>query len=230
VKAIQGLLVLGVASCSTLSETEQPPYRSVPGAFLSDTGASLYAIEAFDDWLDDGRDLLSHTIPRSEEDYRFFDPADPPTRVQNKGTSWMGEQALRLVLRWALSRETSKANFIGHSDFQLKSGHPITLTLFNPVPEYPQPGAPGNRTAFRVRLKATSCKDPDLVSLEWEAEKLTDGPDTEEAERPGQFPRTCERINLGSGVLPRGATLFMHYPKGSNRSTYLLLRIASVDP
>ena len=217
------------AGCSTPSGTEDPPYRSVPGAFLSDTGASLYVLEAFDDWLDDGNDILNHTIPRDERDYEFFDRENPPERVQNKDTSWMGEQPLRLILRWGLSKETSKARFIGHADFQPKSGHTANLIVYDPMPGPLESGG-RKRTAFRIRLKATLCKNPKLIALEWEGEKLTDGPDLEEAGRPGQFPRTSERINLGSGVLPAGATLFMHHRKEANRSYFLLLRIASVDP
>ncbi|HKS16219.1 MAG TPA: hypothetical protein VJU16_02850 [Planctomycetota bacterium] len=220
------LLVL-LAGCTTPVQFEDPEIASFPGVLIAHAGASLYVLEASDDWLDDGNDFLIRTIPRDERDYESFDRANPPERFQNKDTSWMGEQALEMVLRWALKK--TKARLIGHVDFQPRSGHLIEVTLFSLDSE--SGGGPdgAKRTGFRVRLKATSCKNPALVNVEWEADKLTDGPRADDRGRPGQFPRTSERINLGSGVLPSGATLFMHHRKEANRSYFLLLRIASLE-
>ena len=106
----------------------------------------------------------------------------------------------------------------------------MEVTLFNPDAEVRPDTKDARRVGFRVRLKANRIKNPNYVGIEWEAEKLTDGPaPDDENGKPGEFPRSVERIAGGSCRLPLGGTLFMHHPKGAHREYILLLRIASLE-
>ena len=211
-----------LAGCASPAPPEEPPLREVPGALISHAGVSFYVLEGRDDLLDDGNDFLIHRIPRDESEYDFDHDRIP----ESKGVSWMGEQGLHLILRWGLSKK--RARLLGHADFQPVSGYSTEMTLFDTDPKTTKSGEE-KRIAFRVRLKATKCKNPDLVSVEWEVGKLTDGPAPEESGRPGQFPRVEERIHVGSGVVPFGATLMWFHREEGPRGHYLLLRLSSLE-
>lgn len=208
-------LLLFLAACASRKPPEEPTITSVPAALIAHTGASFYILEGWDDFLDDGGDMLFLRIPDRQNNNEVW--------ATSPNASWLGEQGLAVALRYGLSRKQIK--LIGHVDFQPLPGCPVEVSLFNPDPV----GDRKQRIAFRVRLKATTAKNPNLVALEWEVEKLTDGPAPEEAARPGQFPRTAERIDVGSGVIPFGATLLLFHRDHDHRGHYVMLRIASLQ-
>jgi len=201
----------------------EPTIKSVPAALISYTGASFYVLEGFDDFLDDAGNILNPWIAMDEVEYE----SDRNRRPNREGVYWMGEQALDLVLRYGLSRRQVK--LICHSDFQPASGHLVDLTLFSTEPQPDRRGVtPPLRIGFRLRLKATAAKNPSLVALDWEVEKLTDGPAPEEGAKFGQFPRTAERIHVGSGVIPVCGTLLWFHREQDHRGYYVLLRVSSL--
>ena len=234
-KRIAPMLLLLFPACASVKPLEEPTIKSVPAALIADSGASLYVLEAWDDWLDDGNtDMIFNRIPSGGHDSEgsgFSDideQADLPMGPESSSnTHWMGEHALHFVLRHGLSQK--RVRLIGHADFQPASGCPMEVTLFNPDAE-PRPDPnDARRVGFRVRLKTSWSKSPHSVAVEWEAERLMDGPAPgHERRKPGEFPRAVERIAGGSGQLPLGGTLFMRHPKGDRRVYILLLRIASL--
>lgn len=172
----------------------------MPTPLIADSGASLYVLDGPDDWLDDGGDML----------------------INPKPAPWMGDRALRHVLRYGLSHKAVR--FVGHADFQPTSGFPTEVTLFNPDAEAHLHRTELGRVGFRVRLKAAFSKELDQVDVEWAAELLTDFTGTR-----GETRREVEKIDSGSGTFPLGAALLLRHPKGDDRVYILLLRIASLD-
>lgn len=219
------IAVLLLCGCTPRPPLEEPRITSVPAALISHTGASFYILEGRDDFFDDsGNKILNSRLPRSELEYDFNRDRIP----ERQGVYWMGEQGLEVVLRYGLSRR--QLRLIGHADFQPASGHPAEVTLFNSDPDPDRRATPHTkRTGFRIRLKATTCKKPDLVELDWDVEMLTDGPAPEDGAQSGQFPRTIERIHVGSGVLPMFATLMWFHRVEGDRGYYVLLRVSSVE-
>lgn len=228
------LAALVLAGCAPRPPLEEPAIKSVPAALIADSGASLYVLEGWDDWPDDC-DMLLNSVPVGGYDIggvgftdidEKADPQSDPAPSSN--VKWMGEQALKLVLRHGLSQK--RVSLLAHADFQPGAGLPVEVTLYKPESEG-GPGGESMRKAFRLRMKATA-KGQSYADLSWEAELLTDRPSSADScGRPGHFARVSERIDGGSTTLPFGGTLFMHHPIGGHRSYILLLRIASLkDP
>jgi hypothetical protein len=194
------IAALLMAGCASKTPVEPPTIKSVPPALIADSGASLYVFDGPDDWLDDGGDML----------------------INPKPSPWMGDRALRLVLRTGLSHKAVR--FVGHADFQPTSGFPTEVTLFNPDAEAHLQGAEMRRVGFRVRLMAAFSKELDQVDLEWSAEQLTDVPG-----KRGETRREVESIGSGSGTFPLGAALLLRHSKWDDRVYILLIRIASLQ-
>jgi hypothetical protein len=198
VKRILVLLIL--AGCASRTPVEEPTIRSVPPALIAETGASLYIVEAPDDWLDDGGMIFQ--VAPAESDPSPIGPK-PSTNAQ-----WLGEQAFSLVLRTALSQKS--VQFIAHADFQPWAAYPSEVTLFSPDVM--------KRVGFRVKLKASPTEHPEYAAIEWEAEQLTDGPKG----------RIATPISKGACRLPYRGTVMMHHRKDDHRFYALLLRLTSL--
>lgn len=189
---IAGLLLI-LSACASRKPVEKPTITSVPAALIPDKGASLYLIEAFDDWLDDGCDIgLTIETP--------------------KNTILIGEQALTLVLRSALSQKS--VEFKAQGDFLITSGRPTEVTLADPEGLEKSP-----YVGFHMKLEASHGRSAEYVNLKWSAQALmTDARGNE----------IVEPIAEGSGEYPYRATLLMRRHKTKDRSHFLLLRIASL--
>ncbi|HKS16220.1 MAG TPA: hypothetical protein VJU16_02855 [Planctomycetota bacterium] len=194
-----------LAGCASKTVVEDPTIRSVPPQLVAETGASLYVLDAPDDWLEDNTDKL----------------------INPKPSPWMGVRALRHVLKYGLSHK--QVRFVGHADFQPTSGYPTEVTLFNPDAEAHLKGDEMRRVGFRVRMKAVFSREPDCIDLEWAAEQLTDIPGTVGRDgKRGETRREVEKIGSGTGTYPLGAALFLRHPKWGDKVYILLLRIASL--
>lgn len=205
------------AGCAPRPPIEEPTIKSVPPQLIADSGASLYVFECPDDFLDDDS-MLFQRAPHEKD--------DPPVGPKpSSNTQWLGEQAFERVLRYSLSQKQGIVSFIGHADFQPLSGWPMEVTLFNPdaLPASQR----AEKVGFHVRFTASSTDNPNYVSIEWEAEKLTDSPGPRN--ELGKTSRARERIAGGSCRLPWKASLIMmHHRKVVNRMYLLLLRITSL--
>jgi len=217
VRSLSLVALVVAAGCAPRPPIEEPTIKSVPPQLIADSGASLYVFECPDDFLDDSSpDIINR--PAHEKD----DPAVGPKSSSN--TQWIGEQALGLILRHALSRKPGIVTFIGHADFQPLAGWPMEVTLFNPdaLPASPR----GERVGFHVRFTASKTDNPEYMSIEWEAKKLTDITDPKIEQ--GKIKRVEERIAGGSCRLPWRATLMMHHRREGSRIYLVLLRITSL--
>ena len=208
--------ILVTTGCASRPPLEEPTIKSTPPQLIADSGASLYVLEAWDDLLEVNFKLFGR-MPDEKEN-----PSIGPKSSSN--TLWIGEQALKLLLRHSLSQKPEGVTFVGHADVQPLSGWPMEVTLFNPD-ALPAPQR-AERVGFHVRFTATSTDDPQYVSIEWEAEKLTDSPGPRN--EPGKITRAKERIAGGSCKLPLRATLLMSSRKEGNRMYLVLLRITSL--
>ena len=184
---------------------DPPTIATVPPQLIAESGASLYVLDGPDDWLDDGDDML----------------------INPKPSPWVGERGLKHLLRFGLSHKAVR--FVGHADFQATAGYPTEATLFNPDSEAHLQGTEMRRVGFRIRVKAAYSDDRKDVDVEWEAEQLTDVPGAVGRDgKRGEYRRTVEKIDSGSGRFPLGAALLMRHPKWDGKVYILLLRIASL--
>ena len=146
---IVSLSLLLTAACASREPLEEPTIKSVPAALIPESGASLYIIEAPDDWLDD----CSSTF--------LWLTKDAP-----ENSAWMGDQAFSLILRLALSRR--EVSYKAQGDFLITSGHPTEATLTDPE-SIDAPLIVG----FHAKLNASLGRRPGYINMEWLAQILT---------------------------------------------------------
>lgn len=181
-------------SCSSRTPISEPTIAVTPATLIPDTGASLYLIEAPIDWLDDSSNIaLTIEAP--------------------KGAIWIGEQALREVLRYALSRK--EVVFKAQGDFLLTAGRPTEATLTDPDSINAPPFV-----GFRVKLDASTSKSPGYFDFQFAAKMVT-------TDQKGR--ETVDTIAEGEGRAPFRATLVMNRQKANDRHYFLLLRISSLE-
>jgi hypothetical protein len=184
-----------LCACASRRPLEEPTIKAVPATLIPDSGASLYLIEAPDDWLDDTAHDIALTIKAP------------------KNTIWIGEQTLKEVLRYALSRK--EVSFKAQGDFLITSGCPVEATLTHPESvDAPPP------VGFHVKLTASYSKSPGYFDYELAASIVT-------TNRKGI--ETADTIAEGGGKAPLRATLLMSRIKAADRGYFLLLRISTLE-
>jgi hypothetical protein len=180
------------------------------------SGGTLYVVECYEDWLDDGHDITN--------------------RFQDGGrTRWMGEQALRIALRSIDGGQ--KARIVHSRQFDLREGQLSQVFLPEPI-HYFQPTEDGK---FELRrfgksggfdLKATPAllESDKYVQLKYTLKRSCplrskiQGTDFE----AGEPVLSDVWIDSGTRTVPLGATLLIESSRRDGRCTLLLLHIATV--
>jgi hypothetical protein len=207
-------LVLGLLGCSAPPVTESPE----PLVPLT-AGATVYILEVYDDWLDDGSpDILSRS-PGLD------------------GAYTVGEQALRIILR-AASRGRS-AHLARVEDFEAQDGVLSRLSFPEPV-SYLVPSPDGK---FELRrhtetagfeltilplLLGNSQTATVVYTLKRKCAIRSRIPGTDLAAGEPVFEDVC--LKSGRTGVPLGASMLWMLPKGAGRSDAIILHLASVAP
>ncbi len=193
-----------------------PAAPSLPTIEPNSWGATLYVIDTWEDWLEDGMEITNSFEGHGQ-------------------TRWMGEQGLRIALE--LIGRGVKARLTFSKQFDLRKG--VTSDVF--VPEAVHYLTPAGDGGFIIRqsgrfggfdLHVTPHLQPDknFVSLDCNLEKIcpirAKIPGTEFEGGEPTFSHLW--IESQTRTIPLGATLLFEAPRGDGRSTVLLLHVATV--
>ncbi|MBI2901682.1 MAG: hypothetical protein HYY17_15975 [Planctomycetes bacterium] len=205
--------LLLLAACAPVAGRRAPPIPDPP-----DSGAVLYVLEGDDELFDDGAG-----------GYRILSPF-------GDGHFWVGEQALRSLLRWACRRH---GRLLRAERFFPRDGQEVRLHPDEPV-EYVESAGDGlycvrrcgTRAGLDLRMTAHQHKDGKYVDVNytikrvWARRACLAGTDLEAG-----APRfETQYVGSNKRTFPtRGSLLFVVH-RGEGRMFAVLLYVASVDP
>jgi hypothetical protein len=207
------VLILALLGCST-----PPAAEPRDGLDPRKSGASVYIIEASDDWLDDGMDILS--------------------RSPDAGTAFcVGEQALQIILRVAARGRA--ARLVRVEDFEPQAGvltplsfpEPVSYMVPSPDGKYElrrHPETAGYEFSMLPLLSSDSKYATVMYSLRRRCANLSKIPGTDLAAGAPAFEEVW--LHSGRTAIPIGGALLWNCPKGEGRSDVIILHLASVPP
>ena len=206
---MRALLWILLAGCTAPPAPEPEPAPLEP-LF---SGVTLYVIDTFDDFLDDGMDLMNTFLPPSQ-------------------AGWMGEQALQIALRGVSRGKKAVLSRRQYAGF--REGDPVEFFPDRAV-HYMEPKEDGG---YRVRQLGELAGFHLILSaeiFEHKYARLTydvrlrradpfrlDGPEA---------PSLVEdRIDRDTQLIPIGASLALRVPRENGKVHLVLVHVASVEP
>lgn len=168
------------------------------------SGVTLYVLETFDDFLDDGMDITNSF--------------DPPSRAR-----WLGEQALRVALR-------AKATLARRQHAPLREGRTVEFFPDTPVHYLARDKdgqlrrrQHGELSGFHLTLGAESFQEK-YVRLDYDLRLCR-------VDLEGGVPVLQEdQVERATRVIPVGGSLMFQVPRGDHRVWLVLVHVASVEP
>lgn len=205
---MRALLCLLLTGCVAAPAAPEP----APVEPLS-SGVTLYVIDTWDDFLEDGMDLTNAFLP--------------PSRA-----GWMGEQALRIALRGA--SRGRKAILARRQYAGLREGDPVEFFPDREIHymELREDGGyqvrqHGELAGFHLILSA-EIFEPKYIRLKYDVRLRRadpfrlDGP-----EAPALLE---DRIDQDTQLIPLGGSLVLRVPRNDGKVYLVLVHVASVEP
>jgi hypothetical protein len=210
-KSASSFLCLLAIGCSST-----PAVPTSPKIEPHSSGATLYVVDTWEDWLDDGMDMTNSFEDRGR-------------------TCYMGEQALRMVLQLVARGVKARLAFLKHFDLR----EDVASHVFVPeVVHYLAPAGEGMFTlqhsdtlgGFDLQVTPHLQGNRSLIALDCGLKKIC----PIRAKIPGTGFEGGEPtfshlwIESHTRIIPLGATLLFEAPRGDGRSTVLLLHVATI--